>query len=69
MFWARLVIGDTFNALLHDSRFLTLVIVLGIILVPSGYLAGKYLNKKAFGPYLNNLNDNINKLQGVETST
>jgi hypothetical protein len=66
MFWARLVTGNTFNTLLRDSRFLASVIVLCIILLPSVYLASKYLNKKAFGPYLNKLNDNINKLQGVE---
>jgi hypothetical protein len=66
MFWARLMTGSTFNTILQDNRFLTLAIVLCIILVPSAYLTGKYLNKKAFGPYLNKLKDNINKLQGIE---
>jgi len=66
MFWARLVTGNTFNNLLQDSQFLTLAILMCLILVPSAYLFSKYLNKKAFGPYLDKLNDNINKLQGVE---
>jgi uncharacterized membrane protein len=66
LFWASLRRGNTLNTLLHDSRFLTIAIVMCVISVPLVYFPGKYLNKKSFGNHLDKLNDNINKLHGVE---
>jgi len=66
LFWVSLSRGSTLNTHLHDSRFLTIAIVMCVISVPLVYFSGKYLNKKAFGNHLDRLNDNISKLNGVE---
>lgn len=55
-----------FSELIQDSQFLISLLVACILAVPFAYFLGEYLNKKAFQPYLDKLNSNINKLEGVE---
>jgi hypothetical protein len=64
--WIPLMAGETFHAILHDGRFLASTVKWCILLTPFVYFLGRYLHKKAFGPYLNTLNENIGKLQRVE---
>lgn len=64
--WVPLMAGETFHTILHDGRFIASTVRWCIVLTPFVYFMGRYLHKKAFGPYLNTLNDNIGKLQGIE---
>lgn len=66
MFYSGFTHGATFDELIHDSKFLTRSIVFCMLSVPFVSLFGGYLNKKSFGPHINQLNANISKLEGVE---
>ena len=65
-FYSRFENGETFDGLIQDSNFLVILIVSCIIALPFVYFVGNYLNKKSFGPYMNQLSQNISKLEGVE---
>ena len=66
MFYGRFLKGHTFHELMQDPKFLTIIIGLTIVAVPLVYLTGMYLNKKAFGVHMKELDTNINKLEGIE---
>lgn len=66
-FYEKLLMGHTLNSILNDSSFLVSQIFFCIIVLPLVYFYDKYLNKKSsLRLHLAKLNENINKLKGVE---
>lgn len=66
LLYGRFLKGETFNQLANDPEFLTLIITMSFIMVPAVFILGTYLTKKAFGAQMGELDDSINKLEGVE---
>ena len=66
MFYNGFKNGDSFEFLIQDARFLKYAIIYCILAVPFVYFFGAYLNNKSFGPHIEQLTENINKLEGVE---
>ncbi|MFT3681402.1 MAG: hypothetical protein QM791_14085 [Ferruginibacter sp.] len=55
--------GKPLAVLMQRPTIIISLVVLVILLVPAGYFLGKYLNRKAFGQYCDQLKGNIDALK------